>query len=105
MSREYLRTYCEYDIEDVKEHLLIMGDLSGDCAACRELGIDSYTARQCSKCGASFKYVTSRRLEANPSERFQLVRRMQAKRPDLIFIDYTDFTKTLGHKKARDFFG
>ena len=105
MAHEFLRTYREYDIEEVKNHLLIMGDLSGDCAACRELGIDSYTAKTCPKCGTTFKYLTSRRLEAHAGERFQLVRRMQEKRADLIFIDYTDFSKTLGQKKARDFFG
>ncbi len=104
MAREYLRIYKEFDIEDVRQHLLIMGDLSGDCAACRALGIDSYTAQACPECGASFKYVTSRRLESHPGERFQTVRRMLTKRPELIFIDYTDYSKTMGQKKARDFF-
>lgn len=104
MAREYLRTYKEYDFEDVQKHLLIMGDLSGDCAACRALGIDSYTAKTCPECGTPFRYITSRRLESHPGERFQLVRRLLAKRPDMIFIDYTDYTKTLGQKKAREFF-
>ena len=105
MGREFLRTYREYDIQEVEKHLLIMGDLSGDCASCRELGIDSYSAKVCPKCGTPFKYLTSRRLEVHVGERFHLVRRMQEKRPDLIFIDFTDYTKTLGQKKARDFFG
>lgn len=102
---EYLRVFKPFDIEDVRKHLLIMGDLKGDCGACRALGIDSYSAAQCPECGTPFKYVTSRRLEANPGERFQLARRLYEKRQDLIFIDYTDYTKVLGQKKARDFFG
>ena len=102
---EFLRVFKPFDIEDVRKHLLIMGDLSGDCGACRALGIDSYQATQCPECGTPFKYVTSRRLEANPGERFQLARRVFEKRKDLVFIDYTDYTKVLGQKKARDFFG
>lgn len=105
MSHEFLRIYQEFDIEDVRKHLLIWGDLSADCGACRMLGIDVYTAKQCPECSAEFKYVSSRRIETHPGERFQIVRRMKEKRPDLIFIDYTDYSKTLGQKKARDFFG
>lgn len=105
MANEYLRVFRRFDIEEVRQHLLVMGDLTGDCASCRALGIDGYTASQCPQCGTPFKYVTSRRLEAHPQERFQFVRRMQDKRPDLTVIDYTDYVKTMGQKKARDFFG
>jgi hypothetical protein len=104
MSREFLRIYQEFDFEEVKAHLLILGDLTADCAACRMLGIDGYNAKYCPECRNEFRYMTSRRLENHPEERFPLVRRMREKRPDLIFIDYTDFQKTLGRKKARDFF-
>lgn len=103
--QDFLRVFQPFDIEDVKKHLLIMGDLAGDCASCRALGLDFYQATQCKECGTPFKYLTSRRLEANPGERFGLARRMREKRPDLIFIDYTDYTKLIGQKKARDFFG
>ncbi len=105
MGKEYLRTFRSYDLDDVKQHLLIMGDLSGDCGSCRALGIDSYSAGQCPECGTPFKYMTSRRLEANPGERFHWARRMQEKRPDLVLIDYTDYSKAIGHQKAREFFG
>lgn len=104
MTKEYLRTFKLFDFDDVKAHLLIQGDLKGDCAACRALGIDYYTAATCPECGTPFKYVTSRRLETHQGERFQLVRRMSEKRPDLIWIDYIDYSKVLGHQKAKDFF-
>jgi hypothetical protein len=102
---EFIRVFKAFDIEDVRKHLLIWGDLTSDCAACRALGIDFYKAAQCPECGTPFKYATSRRMEANPGERFQLARRSAEKRPDLVFIDYTDYSKLLGQKKARDFFG
>lgn len=105
MPNEFLRTFLSYDIDEVEKHLLITGDLKGDCAACRALGIDHYTAKKCPECGTEFKYCASRRLEANPGERFQWAARMKEKRPDLIQIDYTDFFKIIGRKKVRDIFG
>jgi len=105
VSQIYLRTYQAYDIEDVKKHLLILGDLSADCASCRHLGINAASAKTCPECGTEFRYVTSRRIEGHPSERFQIIKRWKDKRHDLIFLDYTDYQKTIGHKKARDFFG
>ncbi|MCM8775426.1 MAG: hypothetical protein NC930_03635 [Candidatus Omnitrophica bacterium] len=105
MGGLFLRTYREYDLEDVQKHLLIMGDLTADCASCRNLGLDAGSVKNCPQCGTNFKYLTSRRLDQHPGERFQLVQRMREKRPDLIFIDYSDYMKSIGQKKARDFFG
>lgn len=105
MGREYLRTWKDYDIEEVERHLLILGDLTGDCAACRELGIAYLIAKECPKCKTIFRYVTSRRLETHPGERFQVVSRLHERRPELAFIDYEDYKRTIGRKKARDFFG
>ena len=104
MTDEFLRVFKKFDIEDVRKHLLIAGDLTGDCAACRALGINVLSAGQCPECGTPFRYLSSRRTELNPAERFQFARRMSEKRPDLILIDYTDYMKVIGQKKARDFF-
>ena len=105
MPPEFLRTWQTFDLEEVQKHLVILGDLTGDCASCRELGIHYQDAKECPKCKTSFKYVTSRRLETHPGERFQIVSRTRERRPDLLFIDYEDYKRTLGKKKAREFFG
>lgn len=104
MGKEYLRTFKLFDFDEVKQHLLIMGDLKGDCAHCRALGID-LSAGTCPECGVPFKYATSRRLESHPGERFQFMRRLQERRPDLTFIDYADYSHFLGKQKVRDIFG
>lgn len=103
MAKQYMRTYQEFDLDDITKHLLLLGDLSADCAACRAFGIPGNNAAQCPECGTTFKYVTSRRLEHHSGERFSLVRRTRERRPDLIFIDYTDYNTLVGKKKARDF--
>jgi len=104
MGKDYLRTYQVYDIECVTKHLLILGDLRADCGACRALGIDP-AATLCPECRTEFKYATSRRSDNHPGERFQIVKRFQQKRPELTFIDFGDYSKITGQKKARDFFG
>ena len=101
--QEYLRVFKPFDIEEVRKQLILMGDLSADCGACKEIGLDM-NLKNCPHCGVIFKYATSRRLENNPGERFSWAKRTQERRPDLILIDYTDYSKTIGQKKARDFF-
>ena len=88
MDKLLLRTFKEFDFDDVRAHMLIMGDLKGDCAACKEIGLDQYSVKTCPNCGVTFTYVTSRRLDGNPGDRFQLVKRMREKRPELVIIDY-----------------
>ncbi|HOW87731.1 MAG TPA: hypothetical protein P5561_05685 [Candidatus Omnitrophota bacterium] len=104
MAQHYLRTFRPFTLEEVKKSLLVIGDLTGNCAACNALGINAYETKACPECGAVFKYIASRRLESHPSERFRLARRLAEKRPDLILIDYQDYQKAAGDKAARDFF-
>ena len=105
MAREFIRTFQSFDIDEVKQHLLIVGDLSADCANCRALGMDPYSTGQCNECGTPFKYMASRRIETFTGERFAWAKRMTEKRPDLKLIDFGDYSKALGKKQARDFFG
>lgn len=104
METRYLRCFRPFHIEEVKKSLLIIGDLTGNCASCNALGINAYTTKACPECGTVFKYIASRRLETHPSERFQLARRLAEQRPDLLLIDYQDYQKAAGDKAAKDFF-
>ena len=100
----WIRIWAQKDISDIEKHLLILGDLSSGCASCRELGLDSKTVKECPRCKTLFQYVTSRRFESNPGERFQIVRRLSELRNDLTWVDYDDYKKLTGRQKARDFF-
>lgn len=90
---DFIRAWKEFDINDIEEHLLVVGDIKGDCSKCRALGIDYSNAKSCPQCGTSFKYVASRTRE---------IRKIVTKRPDLIFVDFEDYKKALGKIKARD---
>lgn len=92
---EFIRVWKELELNDVSEHLLIVGVTVGDCSKCRALGIEYSTAKACPKCGTDFKYAASRTKE---------IRKIKNKRPDLIFIDFEDYTRVTSQIKARKFF-
>ena len=99
---DYLRVWEERDLSEIGSHLLIMGDTLGDCATCRCLGID-FSKKNCPQCKTEFRYVTSRRIETHSGEAFRIVRRARQARPDLLFIDYSDFKRLSDLAKGKSF--
>lgn len=95
-----IRIWEDLDLDLISKHLLIVGDLTGDCANCRELGIDYQSLKTCPKCKTDFKYMSLRRNNSDGG----LIKRFKDKRPDLIFIDYNDFKSAVDKLKAKDFF-
>lgn len=87
----FIRVWKEIDMKDIADHLIVVGDISGDCSKCRELGIDYTKKTACPKCGTVFKYIASRTRE---------VGRIVKKRPDLIFVDLEDYKKIMGKTMA-----
>lgn len=108
MSQFYIRVWQEMDVEDLKRHLIIVGDLTADCAACRHLGIEYQGTRQCPGCGTLFNYITARTGGASGvtgKARGAAVKRIKDRCPDLVFVDYEDYKEITGKQQARDFFG
>jgi len=106
MSHEQLiRVWQPANIENIKEHLLIVGDLTADCAKCRELGIKYAEATQCPQCGTEFMFITARSAVGAAKVAAGTVRRIKGRRPDLTFIDYSDYQSLTGKQAAKDFFG
>ena len=100
----YLRIWQACDVPEITKHLLIVGDLTADCQACRELGIDYVSAKTCPKCGTIFRFIASRNTGALDPARGATVKRIKDRRPDLTFIDYEDYKNVTGKQNARDFF-
>ena len=100
--RTRLRTWKYFDIDEVKDHLVVVGQLSGDCAKCKAMGIDYFNDKACPQCHTDFKFIATRQNEGNFPH--SLLRRIEEKRPDLEFLDYSDFKAALDRNKAREFF-
>jgi hypothetical protein len=100
----YIRIWQSCDVVEISKQLLIVGDVTADCAACRELGIDYASAKSCPKCGIQFRFITSRNTGHLDRNRGGTVKRIKERRPDLTFIDYQDYKEITGKQQARNFF-
>ena len=100
----YIRIWQACDIKEITKHLIIVGDIAADCAACRELGIDYSAAKSCPKCSTVFRFIASRNTGKLDRERGGTVKRIKERRPDLTFIDYEDYKDITGKTQAREFF-
>ena len=100
----YIRIWQSCVIEEITKHLLIVGDVTADCANCRELGIAYADARSCPKCGTQFHFITSRAISKLTRGPGAVVKRIKDRRPELTFIDYDDYKEMTGKQQARDFF-
>lgn len=105
MSRIFLRVYKSFTIEEVRQGLLMVGEVTANCGSCGELGLDPKSVGVCPQCNARFRFIASRRIEAHPTERFQYAQRISNERPDLILIDLSDYQKMDSRAKARDLLG
>ncbi len=100
-----IRVWQTVDLEGVKAHLMIVGELTADCAPCRELGIKYAEAKTCPKCGVTFRFITARSATGGLKVSAGAVKRIKDRRPDLTFIDYDDYKSITGKQNAHDFFG
>ena len=100
----YVRVWQPMNVEEVTKHLLVVGDITADCANCRELGIEYAAAKSCPKCGTVFRFIASRNTGMLNRDRGGTVKRIKDRRPDLTFIDFEDYKEITGKQQARDFF-
>lgn len=100
----FIRIWQACDVREISKHLLIVGDITADCAACRELGIDYSNAKICPKCSTVFRFIASRNAGKLDRNRGGTVKRIKDRRPDLTFIDYEDYKEITGKQQAREFF-
>ncbi len=98
MSKKFLRVYQQKNIDSIKEHLLIYGDLDGQCAKCQHTGI-KLDEEKCSSCGTAFQSIAFRHVKAHLPKMLKL----SQNRPLVEFIDFDDYKKALGAIKAQNF--
>ncbi|MBU1864007.1 MAG: hypothetical protein KKH94_10125 [Candidatus Omnitrophica bacterium] len=104
MKKALIRVWHEQDIEEIEKHLLIVGDMYGDCGHCHELGLEYASVKECPQCHAIFKYIACRHAARDTERSVHEVKRVVAKRGDLVCIDYDDYKKISGKHKAKKFF-
>jgi hypothetical protein len=92
----FLRIWKQLDIKDIQLHLLVFGELSGECYNCHNIGLSSDT-QTCPECMARFKYIGFRRKSVDAAT----LKRFTEKHPQVTFIDFDDFKKLTSKDQAR----
>lgn len=98
MSGKYLRVYQEFDIHEVKQHILIYGDLAANCGNCPALNVP-LDAAACPECQTPFKYIAFRNIKHHLPK----LTKLRAARPEVVLVDHDDFKRVLGAAKAEEF--
>ena len=98
MNSRFLKVYKKFDIKEIKDHLLIYGDLSGNCAKCQAMDLKLDTL-QCPECNTTFTYIAFRNVKSHLPK----MHKLSEERSDVTFIDHDDFKRNLGALKAEEF--
>ncbi len=99
MNPKFIRVYRKHDLDDIKEHLLICGELSASCSKCSHMGL-KVEIPQCPECLTEFRYVAFRNIRENMAKMLKLIE----SRKELVIVDFDDFKKMTGEAKAQEFF-
>ena len=98
---DHIRVWTELSVEDVQQHIIMVEDRFGHCPGCKKIGIELKELSKCPGCGREFKYVTSKDAKGGKTD---IVIRTRRKLPDLVFVDYDDYERVTGKKKAESLF-
>lgn len=98
MNKKFIRVYKELDVIEIQKHLLIYGDLAGQCANCLNMDVrlDMLT---CPQCKTEFRHVAFRNIKNHLPKVAKLFR----ERPQLTIVDCDDFKRCQGALKAEEF--
>ncbi len=90
------------DFDEVSKHLLVVGELTGDCFSCRQVGINYSLEKYCPQCKTDFKYISYRKN--SDAITTGLISKICNRRPDLVYVEYKDVKEISDRKKVKDFF-
>ena len=102
MAQYYIRIAREFDYDEVSKHLLVVGELNGDCFSCRAIGIDYSREKYCPNCNTDFKYISYRKDKSAVSTGD--IARLCQRRPDLIYVEYADIKGIADRLKVKNIF-
>jgi len=98
MTEKFLRVYKKLDLNHIKKHLLIYGDLSGNCANCQAIDV-KLEQTNCPQCQTPFLYIAFR----NVPHHYPKLQKLSQEKPQLQIVDHDDYKRLLGAHKAEEF--
>jgi hypothetical protein len=102
MPKSYIRVGQIVDFDEVAKHLIVVGDISGDCFSCKHFGIDYAREKYCPGCRTDFRFISARKpADANSGAS---IAKLCQKRPDLTYVEYCDMKEISDRNKAKSIF-
>ena len=99
MADSFVRVWQKLSIVEVRKHLLLIDDLYGSCANCKQIGLNFLKDYKCPQCGVVFRYLATRLK--NPAESTKILSRIETEGLPFILIDRDDYDRA----QAGDQFG
>jgi len=86
-----VRIWQQVDIEEIRSHLMLIDDLYGMCASCKQLGLNYLKDKTCPKCGNEFRYIAS--SLKSPADTAKLLARIESEKLPFTLIDREDYDR------------
>ena|SRR3989338_2634232 len=99
MNPKFIRVYKKLDIDEIKAHILICGDLSASCGKCNAMSL-KFDFVKCPECQTDFKYLAFRNIRENLPK----LQKLSDLHKDITFVDFDDFKRISGAVRAEEFF-
>ena len=100
MSTKFLRVWKEVNIEQIKDHIAVLGMKSAICQKCKN-NIADLSNCECDNCGTKIQYLAFRQEIVEDPSFFAKLKVWQDK---FICIDFKDFSSMAARMKAHDIF-
>ncbi len=101
-KNKFIRVWSSLDVEEVKKYLLLIDDLYGTCANCKQLGLNYLKDNTCPGCKTKFKYIATN--QKSPSDIAKIAQRIHSESLSFTLIDRDDYNKSLAFDAAKDLF-
>ena len=99
MSEQFIRVYKYMDVSEIKQNLLVYGDISGSCAKCNAISV-KLDSVECPECKTKFNYISFRNIKSHLPK----LPRVLGEKPYLAIIDFEDYSRNMGKSKAEGLF-
>ena len=97
-----IRVWTTLDLREVNEHLMLIDDLYGTCARCKQLGLNYLKDRTCTGCGATFHFIATNLK--SPTDSGKILGRLLQEKLDLRLIDRSDYERATAKDAVGDLF-
>ena len=88
-----IRVWKELDINEIKNHLLLIDDMYGVCAKCKQIGLNYLKDKSCPSCKTAFKYLAS--SLKNPAAVSKILNRIKTDSLSFTLIDRDDYDRAV----------